>query len=48
VIIRVSRDAGTPEHVTLPDTVEADFDHDGPTDITDSVELDIEQPPESS
>jgi hypothetical protein len=39
---------GTPEHVTLTDTVEADFDHDGTADITESVELDIEHPPPSS
>jgi hypothetical protein len=40
--------AGTPEHVVVSDTVEADFDHDGTADIVESVELDIEQAQESS
>jgi hypothetical protein len=39
---------GTPGHVVVTDTVEADFDHDGTAEIIESVELDIEQPPESS
>jgi hypothetical protein len=40
--------AGTPAHAILTDTVEADFDHDGTAEITESIEVDIEQPPEST
>ena len=40
--------AGTPGHVIVTDTVEADFDHDGTAEIIESVELEIEQPPGSS
>ena len=36
---------GTPAHVVLTDAVEADFDHDGATDISEWVELDVEEPP---
>jgi hypothetical protein len=39
---------GTPGHVLVTDTVDADFDHDGAAEIIESVELDIEQPPEST
>jgi hypothetical protein len=39
---------GTPAHVILTDTVEADFDHDGATDISESGELDIHEPPHTT
>ena len=37
--------AGQPEHITITDTVETDFEHDGTPDIVETVEVDVDSEP---